>query len=263
MINNKIKPRKSNQENFTPLERFHTLRNFGKFSSKNLFPNKLSKNLNFYLCNVSSFSNNTKIDKNSQNENQIQSRRKNKTLDNIRDIKIKNKNKNKNKIVCDVEQIYEKIYSRKKNNNPNIYTNIINKNSANNILSKILPQKEKTNFKKTIMHDSHSQTQIGSFNIRNKTEKRITCNFGDFPYNQISYNHPQLYILNNKNNRINRKLHSKSILSNIIVKNPLFIKRRSNLSELIPDYVSSHDYNNRETLYKYYLRKKMEYKKFN
>ena len=254
MNNNKVKFRNNNPGNARTLERFHTLKSIGIFNSKNLYPNKLSKNFNFFLSSIPDISNNNKINKNSQKENLTQLRQKNKTVDNIH-----HKRKQKNQIVTDVGQIYEKIYNKLKNNN--IY-NITNKNIINNTISKIPPQNDKKEYKKIIMHDSHSQTHLGSFNSFDYGPKRITCNFGDFPNIQINYNHPQLYILNN-NKRNNRKLNSKSILSNIVIRNQLFIKRRSDLSELIPDFMTNNDYKNRERLYEYYLRKKMEIKKFN
>ena len=256
---NKLNLRNNTQENPKILERFHQFKSFGIFSSKHLYSSKFCKNLKYYLCNVSDLSNNDNIiNKNTQNENQTQSHRKSETLENVHHIK----RKQDNKIFYEVDKIYDKIYSKTKNNNTISNINIINKSKTNNFLNNVIPQKEKKDIKKTIMRDSHSQTQIRTLNRFDNAEKKITFNFGDFPNIQINYKHPQLYTLNNKH-RINKKSYSKSILSNTIIRRQLLIKKRFNFAELIPDFASNNDYNNRERLYKYYIHKKMEYKKFN
>ena len=227
-------------------DKIYNIKSYGFSSFEELNKNKgTSDKTSSNYCNFPTYHHiNTeeKSHRNINNINDIPSQ----TSRNNYTIETKNINNYKKKInykiIGDVTKIYSKVYNSK---NKTRFKSIFHKEPK-------IVLGNKTKINENGMQNSYVK-------INNNREKRVTYNYGDYPRNEITYKHPQIYVLTSGNKKNNTIIRLPRINSNNLLK----ISRKNNFMELIPDYINNYDKYNKEKFYEYYIKKKFELKKFN
>ena len=227
--------------------KIHNIKSYGFSSPKELSPTKTS--LNKFSFNFGNFPTYRHVDIEKKTHNSV-NRHNNIVYNNSsKNYTIKNNNINNYKrntnytIVGDVTKIYSKVYNTK---NDITFKSIFQKDSKI-----VLGNKTKPN---------ENNTQKKYEKITNNQNNKVTYGYMDYPRNEITYKHPQIYVLNNDNKKNNNSI---VYLPRINSNNLLNISRKTNFTELIPDYTNYYDNYNKEKFYEYYIKKRFGIKKFN
>lgn len=220
--------------------KIHDKKSHGFSTLEDLNPIKTSSNkMSFNFCNLSYLHVNTEKKSNKNFNIQFQTIPKNKTIEINSTFNFKRKKNNK--IFGDVTKICSKVYKSKNNT---FFKSIFHEEP-----------KEKLRNKTKI---NENVTQNKSEKINNDQKKRITFNYGDYAKNEIKCKHPKIYILRSVNKKNNARINLPKITKSLLT-----ISRKTNLMELIPDYMNTYEKYNKDKFYEYYIKKKFELKKFN